>query len=209
MKSLIVINLKTYQFGKDALKLAKVIEKVNKKIIVCAQASDIYRISKKTKLKVYAQHVDFGTPGRNTGFILPEAVKANGAIGVCLNHSEHPLEFKQIKLATIRCKELKLKVMLFAKDVAEAKKLERLNPEYVIIEPPELVSGKISVAEAKPDLIKKIRKSLKGKFLVGAGIHSRKDVLISSKLGASGVALASAVTTSKKPSKVLKELLGK
>lgn len=209
MKSLMVINLKTYQFGKNALKLAKIIQKVNKKIIICVQASDIYRISKETKLKIYAQHVNFETPGRNTGFILPEAVKANGAIGVCLNHSEHPLDFKQIKLTTERCKKLKLKVMLFAKDVPEAKKLEKLNPKYVIIEPPELVSGKISVAEAKPDLIKKIRKALNGKFLVGAGIHSNKDVLISSKLGASGVVLASAVTTAKNPKKVLKELLGK
>ncbi|MDA3836712.1 MAG: triose-phosphate isomerase [Nanoarchaeota archaeon] len=208
MKSLIVINLKTYQFGTEALKLAKIIEKVDKNIIVCAQASDLYRISKETRLKVYAQHVETESPGRNTGFILPEAAKANGAIGVCLNHSEHPLDFATIKATVLRCKELKLKVMLFAKNVVEAKKLEKLNPEYVIIEPPELVSGKISVAEAKPELIKKIRVALKGKFLVGAGIHSNKDVLISSKLGASGVALASAVTTAKNPRKVLEELLG-
>ena len=39
------------------------------------QASDIYEITKKTKLKVYAQHVDYFLPGRNTGYILPEAVK--------------------------------------------------------------------------------------------------------------------------------------
>lgn len=209
MKPVIVINLKTYQFGKDALKLAKIIESVDKNIIICVQNSDIYRVSKETKLQVYSQHVDVGLPGRNTGFILPEAIKANGAVGVCLNHSEHPLDFNQIKATVKRCKELKLKIMLFAKDVAQAKRMEKLNPEYVIIEPPELVSGKISVAEAKPELIKKIRKALNGKFLVGAGIHSNKDVVISSKLGASGVALASAVTTSKNPKKVLNNLMGK
>lgn len=209
MKPLVVINLKTYQFGKDALKLAKIIESVDKNILICAQSSDIYRISKETKLKVYAQHVDFAMPGRNTGFILPEAVKSNGAVGICLNHSEHPLDFKEIELSVKRSKELNLKIMLFAKDVSQAKKLEKLNPDYIIIEPPELVSGKVSVAEAKPELIKKIRRELNGKFLVGAGIHSNKDVEVSMKLGASGVALSSAVTKSKIPKKVLMELLSK
>jgi triosephosphate isomerase len=208
MKSLLLINFKTYQFGSDALKLAKKIERIDKNILISVQATDIYKISKETNLKIYAQHVDYKIPGRNTGFILPEAVKANGAKGVCLNHSEHSLDFKTIKDTIERCKKLKLKVIIFAKNISEAKKLEKLNPEYIIIEPPELVSGKISVAQAKPDLIKKIKKALKSKFLVGAGIHSREDVLISEKFGANGVALSSAITKSKNPEKKLKQILG-
>ena len=41
MKSIIVVNFKTYQQGKKSLELAKEIEKVDKNIIVGVQASDI------------------------------------------------------------------------------------------------------------------------------------------------------------------------
>ena len=59
MKPLVVINFKTYKQGAQAIKLAKIIEKVDKNIIIGVQASDIYEITKKTKLRVYAQHVDY------------------------------------------------------------------------------------------------------------------------------------------------------
>jgi triosephosphate isomerase len=46
------------------------------------------------------------------------------------------------------------------------------------------------------------------KFLVGAGIKDNNDLKIAIRLGASGIALSSAITTSKNPGKVLRELLG-
>ncbi len=207
MKPLIVINLKTYQQGNDVLKLCKKIDKIDKKIIVGCGATDIYKISKETKLKVYCQHVDSFTKGRNTGFILPEGIKGNGGTGVFLNHSEHPLSFDVLKKTISRCKATKLKTMVFAKDITTAKKIEKLGVDYLVIEPPELVAGKTSISEAQPDLIKKIKKSLKCKFLVGAGIHSREDIKIATKLGASGVAISSVITTSKNPEKILKNLI--
>jgi triosephosphate isomerase len=45
------------------------------------------------------------------------------------------------------------------------------------------------------------------KFLVGAGIKNNSDLKISLKLGASGIALSSAITKSKNPEKVLKNIL--
>ncbi len=207
MKPLIVINLKTYQQGNDSLKLSKIIEQVDKNIIIGVQATDLFNISKNTKLKIYSQHVDSPEPGRNTGFILPEAVKKNGAKGIFLNHSEHRVSLEEIKLVVNRCKELKLQTMIFAKDISEAKKIEKLKPDYVILEPAELIAGRISISESKPELIKKIRKELKCKFLVGAGIHSKEDVDVAVKLGASGVALSSAITTAKNPKQKLKELV--
>jgi len=48
---------------------------VDRNIILGVQASDIYEISKSTKLKIYVQHGGYYEPGRNTGYILPEAVK--------------------------------------------------------------------------------------------------------------------------------------
>ena len=103
-----------------------------------------------------------------------------------------------------RCKKLKLKTMVFAANLKEARKIEKLKPEYIIIEPPELVAGNISVSQAKPELIKKISKTLKTKFLVGAGIKNSHDVRAALKLGASGIAVSSAITKAKNPRKVLK-----
>jgi triosephosphate isomerase len=207
MKPLIVINFKTYKQGIQAMKLAKIVERVNKNIIIGVQASDIYEITKKTKLKVYAQHVDYFKSGRHTGFIIPDAVKKDKAEGSFLNHSEHKLSFNILKKTIRRCKEAKLKTMVFASNLKQAKKIEKLKPDYLIFEPPELVAGKKSVSEAKPELIKKISKNLKMKFLVGAGIHSRKDVKKALELGASGIAVSSAITSSKNPGKKLRELI--
>jgi triosephosphate isomerase len=204
-----IVNFKTYKQGKDVLKFAKRIEKVDKNIIIGVQASDIEEISNKIKLKVYAQHVDYFPKGRNTGFILPEAVKKDGAEGTFLNHSEHKLKFDVIRKSVRRCKQIGLKIAVFASNLDEAKKIERLHPNILIVEPPELVGGKISVSTAKPELIKNISKKIKMKFLVGAGIHNRKDVEIAMKLGASGIAVSSSVMTSKNPGKILKILLGK
>jgi len=207
MKPVIVINMKTYHQKKWVIKIAKIIEKIDKDVIIGVQPTDIYEISKKTKLQVYSQHVDYFYPGRNTGFILPESIKENGAVGTFLNHSEHRLNFETIKKTVARCKKLKLKTLVFSKDLNEAKKIEKLKPDYIVIEPPQLIAGKISVSEAKPDLIKKTSEFLKSKFLVGAGIHSRKDIERSVELGAVGVAFSSIITTSKNPEKKIRELL--
>lgn len=206
MKPTIVINFKTYKSGKDALKLARIIERFDKSIIVGVQPSHLNEISKKTKLKVYSQHVDYFKPGRNTGYIIPEAIKKDGAKGTFLNHSEHKLPFRILKKTIKHCKEVKLKTIVFASNLKEAKKIQKLKPNLLIIEPPELVATKTSVSQEKPELIKNISKKLKTKFLVGAGIHTKEDVKIALKLGASGVALSSALTKSKNPKKVLKDL---
>ncbi len=207
MKPIVVINFKTYKQGKAAIKLAKQIEKVDKNIIIGVQASDIYEIAKAVKLKVYAQHVGYQKPGRHTGFILPEAVKKDKAVGSFLNHSEHKLSFSILKKTIKRCKKVGLKTMVFASNLKEALRIEKLKPNYLIYEPPELVGGKKSVSKTKPELIEKIAKKLKGRFLVGAGIHSREDVKIAMKLGASGIAVSSAVVKAREPGKKLRELI--
>ena len=207
MKPLIVINFKTYKQGKQVLELAKVIEKISKDIIIGIQASDVEEVAKKTKLRVYAQHVDWQKSGRHTGYILAETVKKDRGVGSFLNHSEHKLRFSVLKKTIKRCKQVDLKTMVFASSLGEAKKIQRLKPDYLIIEPPELVGGRVSVSKASPELIKKISKKLRARFLVGAGIHCAEDIKVAMKLGASGIAISSAVTKAKNPKKKLKELL--
>jgi len=207
MKPIVIVNFKTYRQGNAAIKLAKEIQEVSEEIMVGVQATDIFEITKATKLKVYAEHVDYQEPGRNTGFILPEAVKADKAKGVFLNHSEHRLKLRIIKKTIKRCKEIGLKTAVFAKDLKEAKKIKKMKPDYLIVEPPELVAGKISVSKAKPELIEKIAKKLNYPFLIGAGIKKAEDVKIAMKLGAKGIAISSAITKARNPAKKLRELL--
>ena len=207
MKPIVIINFKTYKQGKKAVELAKKIERADKKIILGVEANDLYEISHAVKNPVYSQHVEHFKKGRNTGFVIPEAVKADNARGSFLNHSEHKLSFRILKKTMKRCKKLGLKTIVFAANLKEAKKIKKLKPDYLIIEPPELVGGKKSVSKEKPELIENIKKKLKMKFIVGAGIKTNEDVKIAIKLGASGIAISSAITKAKNPGKVLKELL--
>lgn len=207
MKPIVVVNFKTYKQGTGVIKLAKAIEKVRKNIIVGVQPEDIYEISNSTKLKVFSQHVDFFPPGRSTGYIIPESVKADRAAGTFLNHSEHKLNYSILKKTIARCRKIGLKTMVFAGSLKEAEKIQKLKPSYLIYEPPELIAGKISVSESKPEVIKNIKRKLKMKFLVGAGIHTKEDVKVAMKLGAAGIALSSAITKAKNPGKKLRELI--
>jgi triosephosphate isomerase len=207
MKPLIVINFKTYKQGKAAIELAKKIQEIDKEIIIGVQAIDIQGISKKIGLEIYSQHVDYLEKGRATGFILPEAIKESGAVGSFLNHSEHKLSFDILKESVKRCKQVGLKTMIFASSIKEAVEIEKLKPDYLIYEPPELVGGKISVSQSKPEIIEELSSKLKMNFLVGAGIHSAEDIKTAMKLGASGIAISSAICEAKDPKEKLRELI--
>jgi len=213
MRPLYVINFKTYgeSTGKNALKLAGICSKVAKQkkavIIICLQPSDIC-LSKKIEIPVFAQHIDPVSQGQTTGYVLAESVKSQGAKGTLLNHSEHRMNFPDLKKAVGICRRLKLKTVVCASTPLEAKKIKSLNPDYIAIEPPELIGGKVSVSEARPEIITKTTKAVKKiPVLCGAGVHNKTDVKKAVELGAKGVLVASGVVKSKDPEKALKELI--
>jgi len=213
MRPLYIINFKAYKeaAGKNALKLAKICSKVAKqrkaRIIACLQPADIC-ISRKISIPVFAQHVDAVESGQATGYITADDVKKEGAKGTLLNHSEHKIPFAKLKKAAAICKKKNLKIVICASTPAEAKKVSRLKPDYIAIEPPELIGGKISVSEAKPGVIAKTAKAIrKIPVLCGAGIHKKEDVKKAFQLGAKGILVASAVVKAKNPEKVLDDLI--
>ena len=208
-----VINFKTYPeaSGKNAVKLAMICKKAADKkkasVLVAVQAGDIYEVAK-TGIKTIAQHVDAAEPGRNTGFILAEDVKKNGAVGTLLNHSEHRLKFGLLKKTIKICRENNLIVIACASTPAEAGKISKLKPDYIAIEPAELIAGKISVSKAKPGVIAEtVKKAGKIPVLCGAGIHAREDVKIAFKLGARGILVASGVVKAGNREKELNNLI--
>jgi triosephosphate isomerase len=211
---MIIVNFKTVASatGPNAIKLAKIHEKVSKEtgvtIIVAVQATDIYAISQSVSIPVYAQHCDAIGYGSHTGWILPEALKAAGAKGTLINHSEHRLKSETDVATTVaRAKELGLETVICAESDSEGAKLDKLcKPTWLAIEPPELIGGDISVSTAQPDLIQKAVEAIGNNVLVGAGIKNSQDISIAIKLGAKGVLLASGVTKADDPEKVLNDL---
>ncbi|MEM5871593.1 MAG: triose-phosphate isomerase [Candidatus Aenigmatarchaeota archaeon] len=216
MKPILLINFKTYEeaTGKKALELARIIENfVNKraKIIVAPQVSDIYVISKNTKLTVFSQHVDAISYGSHTGWILPNAIKEAGAKGTLLNHSERKVDLETIKKTLEICKSLHLRTVVCAETPEKAKEIAKLKPDYIAIEPPELIGGDVSVSKAKPEIITKaiemVNEIAPIPVLCGAGIKNGEDVRKAIELGAKGILVASGVIKAKNPKEVIKDLL--
>ena len=211
----LLINLKTYDegTGANALKLVKAVASLADatEIIFAAQATDIRMLSKETRIPIFAQHVDPVKFGSSTGWILPEAVKSAGASGTLLNHSERRIDFETAKRSLARCRELGLRVVMCAESPEKARELASLRPDYIAIEPPELIGGEISVSKARPEVItdsvKKVHSVAPIPVLCGAGVKDSEDVRKAIQLGAKGILVASGVVKSKNPEEAIKDLL--
>lgn len=211
-----VINFKTYEeaTADKAVKLAKICDKIARKyrakIILCVQATDIEKVSDAVRIPVFAQHVDAQKYGAHTGWILPESAKKAGATGSLVNHSEHKLSNERIKETTKRLRALNMLSIVCAKTPARAAELAKYKPDYIAIEPPELIGGKISVSKAKPEVITRTTQKVKTiPILCGAGIHTTEDVMKAKELGAAGVLVASGVVKAKNPEKELVKLVSR
>jgi triosephosphate isomerase (TIM) len=215
---IIVINYKTYEnsIGKNAVILSKLLEMVaeeqNKSIAVCVSACDIKSVSENIKIPVLAQHTDGVDFGAHTGRILAKAIKENGAVGSLINHSEDRYnDIDKIKAAIDKLREEKMISILCAKDEKESEMFASLNPDYIAVEPPELIGGDISVTTANPkvvsdtvDAIKKVAPHVN--VLCGAGVKTGADVKKAIELGCAGVLLASGITKVKDPKAALTDM---
>lgn len=205
---LVIVNFKTYPeaTGKRALELSKVIEEVATEngvsTTVAPQYADINRVATEVKIPVIAQHVDPITPGRNTGWVTIESVKAAGAVGTLVNHSEHKLQISQIEEVVKLARRAKFVTIACAADIEESEEVAKVGPDMILIEPPELVGTGIPVSKAEPELVRNSVKAIKRvnakvKVLCGAGITVGEDVTRAIELGTEGVGAASGVVCAK------------
>ncbi len=214
-RRMIFVNFKTYQqgTGEEAVKLAKVCQLVNEKtsviVISVVQVADVFRLTSQG-FEVWAQHVDDIDFGPNTGQILPQAVAAAGAKGTLLNHSENKLPVEVIKETIKRCQTLEIKTLVCSDNLEEAKQIIEARPNFIAYEPPEFIGSQVaSVSSVKPEVIRDFVRAIKEvPVLVGAGIHSQKDVKAALKLGAKGILVATDVVLAKNPEKELLDLAG-
>jgi len=212
---LFIINCKNYEdiSGNKVVKLAKIIEKISKKYkIKIALAPPHHLLTKITNLSIpiFAQHVDNTTIGSTTGFIIPELLKTSKVAGSLINHSEHRMQSNDIKQLVSRLQKLKMISIVCVKNIDEAQKYAKLNPNYIAIEPPELIGSGKAVSKEKPELITKAVAAVKNannstRLLCGAGIVSGEDVEKAIQLGAKGILVASGIIKSKNWEKIIVE----
>ncbi len=210
---MIIVNFKTYEsaVGENAVSLAKIHEAVatetGANIGVAVGALDLERVIAAVKIPVFAQHVDAADFGSSTGGIVPESVRKMGAVGTLLNHSEKRLG-ESLSAAVEAAKRAGLKIIICAEDDDEAEKIvAEYKPDFVAVEPPELIGGDISVTTANPEVIENsLKKVGDTPLLVGAGVKNGVDVATAIKLGAQGVLLASGVTKAENPAEILRDL---
>lgn len=210
---MIIINFKTYKegTGKNAVKLARAASRF-KDIYLAVQAADIFPVSKVNK-RVLAQHIDPIEHGRNTGFVLTEDVKEAGAIGTLINHSEHRISKRMIGGIIKRCRELKMMSVACVKNLREAKRVLRFNPDVIAYEEPKLIATGNPITNQTKKIrrfVRVVRKRNKRiKILCGAGISKPDDLSVALREGYEGVLISSAIVQSKNPARLIREFVKK
>ena len=204
---LFIINFKNYEevAGSNSVKLARaaraVAKKYKTKIVVCPPQHLISEVTK-VPITVFSQHVDAAKLGSTTGFVVPELLRKSKVAGSLINHSEHRIPPQQIQELVSRLKDLKMTSVVCVKDVQEAGKYAKLEPDYIAIEPPELIGSGKAVSKERPQIITDAVRAVEAarnstRLLCGAGIVSGDDVSKALDLGAEGILVASGIVKAK------------
>ncbi len=215
MKKIFIINLKTYEegTGNRGSKLAEIADSLDGddvEIVLAVQPADIKVIADNVGIRLFSQHADPIAYGAHTGWILPESLKSAGAKGTLLNHSERRMDFEILDRSIKRCRELGLVTVACADTPETAKRIAEFGPDYIAIEPPELIGGDISVSKAKPEIITESIEKVRPfgiPVLCGAGIKNKEDVKRAKELGVEGILVASGVVKSEQPAEAIRDLI--
>ena len=216
----ILINLKTYKEGMGArahgiASAAQLVAQESGALIGIAPSYiDIHPLAKHFMIPVYAQHVDGAAPGAHTGQVTADAIKLSGAAGSLVNHSEHRLTLAEIESSVRALQAQKLSAVVCTNNDITSAAAAALAPDYVAVEPPELIGSGVSVSKANPEIIRRSVAAVHAvnhdvRVLTGAGIQSGECVKIAVDLGTDGVLLASSVVKAEDPKAVLRDLVSK
>lgn len=215
---LLIINFKNYMevAGRRSVDLARAAEavarKLNVNIIVAPPPASLALVAREVDIPVFAQHLDDSTPGSTTGFMIPELVRTYGVKGSLINHSEHRLPRATIASLVKQLRDLGMTSVVCARSLGEVRTLASMKPDYIAIEPPELIGSGIAVSKARPGVITRsvaaARAGNKVKIVCGAGIVHGADVSAALKLGSRGVLVASGIVKARNWRAKIEELAG-
>ena len=209
------IGPKAYLYGRDVLKLARHADNIGKKynvqMIITPQYVDIPILAREMEnVLVFAQHMDSLEVGRGVGSVLPEALKAAGAVGVLLNHAEKRLLNDDLERTLKRADQIGLATMVCADTLEDAAVVAQMEPNIIIAESPDLIGvgrrdekdrlaiHRINEAvwEINPDI----------RVLHGAGIRCGRDVYDIIANGAQGAGSTSGIILSSDPFGMVEEM---
>ncbi len=210
------VGPKAYSWGPAIVDVARAADELSRDcgvtILLTPQYTDIARVADAVEhVLVFAQHMDALRPGRGQGSVLPEAVKAAGAVGVLLNHVERRLPPDQLAATMRRADEVDLATMVCADDARQAAELARLGPDVIIVEAPVLIAGgrrgRDSAAgiAAANEAIWRVDPAIR--VLHGAGINGPRDVYDAIAAGAQAVGSSSAIFTAEDPIAMLAAMI--
>lgn len=208
------IGPKNYLYGTDVIDLALAADefaaayRIN--VIYTAPYVNIAEVAARTRnLFVFAPHMDRLPVGRGLADILPESIRAAGARGVMLNHSEKPLGIAALKATLARARDLDLTTIVCADSVVEAAATAVLGPDMLVCEPTELIgtgeAADASYAGRTMDAIAAINPNIG--VLVGGGISSGRDAYNVILAGADGTGSSSGIALAKDPAAMAGEML--
>lgn len=209
----ILVNLKAYDCDPVAVAeaAAAVAEDADARIAVAPQAAHLHTVAE-TGVETWAQHVSPTGPGSHTGSTLADAVAQAGAVGTLLNHSERRLQLADVDAGLGMATQAGLETVACANNPRQVAAVAALGPAAVAVEPPELIGGDVSVADADPDIVQNAVEAAGAvdddvAVFCGAGISTGEDVAAAADLGAEGVLLASGVAKATDPRAVLEDLV--
>lgn len=207
LKGLIIINFKNYLeiSGSKSLQLSRIAEEVTKEydisIFIAPPNPSLSQVCNSVKIPVICQHLDNAEVGASTGFFIPEMAKSFGSYGSLLNHSEHRIDISYVGDLIRRLKKLDMTSIVCARTPNEAGTFAKFDPEYIAIEPPELIGSGKSVSMEDPDIIMRSLKEVQrnssySNLICGAGITTKEDVQKAVELGSEGILIASGLIKS-------------
>ena len=198
----LIVNLKNYSeiSGPHTMQIAKaasdVANRAGVEVVLAPPQGSLALIASAVEIPVICQHFDDAKGPSTTGFFLPELAKSYGSKGSLINHSEHRMGIEAIINLISRLRELAMTSIVCAQTPLEVEKIAIHNPDFIAIEPPELIGTGRAVSRENPlVIIESVKAAAKSnsKVICGAGISDKKDVSKALELGSLGILVASSV----------------
>ncbi|MBD3328877.1 triose-phosphate isomerase [Candidatus Dojkabacteria bacterium] len=201
---MIIFNLKTYptttgkmfvETAEDIIQAISDIPAIQDHVYVCPTQTDLSKaVLDFPELNIIAQHVDFMSSGKTTGWTPVEVLKDLGVEMTLLNHSEH--RAASIELLKEHVKFVQnsgIKVLVCCENINEAELLLEAEPYAISYEPAHLIGTGKSLTREMPEAVTEFVDLVKNKALpiIGAGIADGEDVKAGVELGGKGFLIAS------------------
>ncbi|MCS6768538.1 MAG: triose-phosphate isomerase [Candidatus Nitrosocaldus sp.] len=203
---ILIINLKNYMeaSGRRCLALALEAERVARdlnipdSIALAPPNPALAWIAEHVSIPVIAQHVDDRVEGSTTGYNVASVLKTFNIKGSLVNHSEHRLTLKEIGSIVSMLRSHGMLSIVCVREPDEIDAIAGFEPDYIAIEPPELIGSGNAVSRSRPEVItgsieRVAGLGLRSRVICGAGIVDGRDASAAIRLGSRGVLVASGI----------------